>query len=132
MKSLFQYDYYQLRGRIFFWGGVLRDFLKEPSVRYLYFQRKYDASTGIVGRICWLFSRIIGKKYGLEIYTKNIGKYLYLGHIYRITVNSKAVLGNCISLHKGGGVRLVRTTEARERTVLFLVTVYGLESMQHL
>lgn len=44
---------------------------------------------------------MIGKKYGLELFTQNIGKYLYLGHAYGITVNKNAVLGNCISLHKG-------------------------------
>ena len=75
--------------------------MKEPSVRYLYFQRKYDETTGIIKKISWYISRCIGKKYGLELFTKNIGKYLYLGHPYGITVNPEAILGNCISLHKG-------------------------------
>ncbi len=44
---------------------------------------------------------MIGKKYGIEVYTKNIGKYLYLGHAFGITVNPNAVLGDCVSLHKG-------------------------------
>ena len=52
-------------------------------------------------RINWYISRHIGKKCSLELFTRNIGKYLYLGHPYGITVNPDAVLGNCVSLHKG-------------------------------
>ena len=100
MENLFKYDYYQLYGK-YTGGGVFKNLLKEPSLRYLYFQRKHDASTGAVSKICWLLSRAIGKRYGIEVYTKNIGKFLYLGHPYGITVNSNAVLGNCVSLHKG-------------------------------
>ena len=40
--------------------------------------------------------------YGLEIsYEANIGKGLYIGHPYCITVNPKAVLGEYCSLHRG-------------------------------
>lgn len=101
MESLFKYDYYQFKGGNSGWGGVIKALLKEPSLRYLYFQRKHDASKGIIRKICWCFSRSIGKKYGLELFTKNIGRYLYLGHPYGITVNANAILGNCVSLHKG-------------------------------
>lgn len=47
------------------------------------------------------FSRIIEKR-GIEISRKtNIGKGLYLGHTYNITVNKDAVIGNNCNLHKG-------------------------------
>lgn len=40
--------------------------------------------------------------YGLEIsYEAKIGKGLYIGHPYCITVNPKAVLGEFCSLHRG-------------------------------
>lgn len=41
-------------------------------------------------------------KYGLDIpYSTEIGKGLYLGHAFNITVNSNAVIGNNCNLHKG-------------------------------
>ncbi len=47
------------------------------------------------------FSRI-ASKHGIEIFrTTNIGKGLYLGHAYNITVNSKAIIGENCNLHKG-------------------------------
>jgi serine O-acetyltransferase len=47
------------------------------------------------------FSKIKSKR-GIEIsYTTNIGKGLYLGHAYNITINSKAVIGSNCNIHKG-------------------------------
>ncbi len=106
MKNCFKYDYYQYRFEYgqkiqkSKWGGV-KAFVKEPSLRYLFFQRKSDSSKGIASKIYWIASRLIGKKYGFDLFTANIGKYLYLGHAFGITVNPRAILGNCVSLHKG-------------------------------
>ena len=45
---------------------------------------------------------IIKSKRGIEIfYMTNIGKGLYLGHAYNITINSKAVIGSNCNIHKG-------------------------------
>ena len=45
---------------------------------------------------------IICNKHGIEIYPSTaIGKGLYVGHPYNITVNPNAVLGNNINIHKG-------------------------------
>ena len=46
--------------------------------------------------------RMISRKNGIEIdrYTK-IGKGLYVGHPYNITINGSAVLGDNINIHKG-------------------------------
>ena len=42
------------------------------------------------------------KKYGIEISEKaNIGRGLYLGHAYNITVAGGVTLGNNVNLHKG-------------------------------
>ncbi len=47
------------------------------------------------------FKRIKEKR-GIEIsYNTRIGKGLYLGHPYNITVNSQAVIGDNVNIHKG-------------------------------
>ena len=44
----------------------------------------------------------IKQKYGLEIaYTTEIGKGLYLGHPYNITINPNAIIGENCNIHKG-------------------------------
>lgn len=46
--------------------------------------------------------QILAHKHQLEIYSRcNIGKGLYLGHAYNITINGKAVIGDNCNLHKG-------------------------------
>lgn len=41
-------------------------------------------------------------KYGLEIPVEtNIGRGLYLGHAFNITINGKAVIGENCNIHKG-------------------------------
>ena len=48
--------------------------------------------------VLYLYSR----KYGLEISTRAcIGRGLYLGHPYNITVSGGAVIGDNVNLHKG-------------------------------
>ena len=49
----------------------------------------------------WIFRKIKEKR-GLEIpYTTKIGKGLYLGHAYNITINSSVVIGEFCNIHKG-------------------------------
>lgn len=44
----------------------------------------------------------IKEKYGIELsHCARIGQGLYVGHPYNITINSKAILGNNINIHKG-------------------------------
>lgn len=44
-------------------------------------------------------------KYGLEIpYNTKIGKGLYLGHAFNITINGNAVIGDYCSIHKGATI----------------------------
>ena len=41
-------------------------------------------------------------KYGLEIpYEAEIGRGLYLGHAFNITINTKAIIGDYCNVHKG-------------------------------
>ena len=51
---------------------------------------------------------LITRKFGLEISPDaTIGKDLYIGHPYNITIGSDVVLGEMVNIHKGctiGGV----------------------------
>lgn len=76
-------------------GGYIRRLLK-----YL---RKTQTAKGKLGQ---LFYRALYKrqseKHGIEIpWTTSIGKGLYLGHAYNITVNPAAVIGCNCNLHRG-------------------------------
>lgn len=56
----------------------------------------------LVQFICKLILRRYRLKYGLEISpTSKIGKGLYLGHAFNITVNHAAEIGDWCNLHKG-------------------------------
>ena len=60
---------------------------------------EYQKNNSIIGRLC-LFC--LSRKYGLEISVKaKIGKGLYLGHPYNITVGEEVIIGENVSLHKG-------------------------------
>ena len=86
MENYLKYDYHQCRFEFDQkiernYMKTVKDFIKEPSLRYLFFQRKSDSSKCIVSKIYWIISRLVGKKYGFDFFTANIGKYLYLGMI---------------------------------------------------
>lgn len=72
-------------------------------VRFLYFLRLAQQTANPFIR---LLSKVILRryrlKYGLEISPMSIiGKGLYLGHAYNITVNHHATIGDNCNLHKG-------------------------------
>lgn len=98
---MFKYDYYMFSGKT---SGLLGNFFKHHELRFLFFLRLSEKYGGMLSVVYKLIYMHIGKKYGLEIYAGNIGKGLYLGHAYGITVNPKAVLGDYVSLHKGSTI----------------------------
>lgn len=72
-------------------------------LRFLWLLRKGRLSKSlIVKKIITLFLCHYRRKYGLEIshHTK-IGKGLYLGHAFNITINPNAVIGDNCNIHKG-------------------------------
>ena len=74
--------------KVYFLGGV-----------FSYLFRKSQIS----GNLCWrgLFY-LFRLMFHLEISPKtNIGKGLYVGHPYGITINAQAVLGENCNIHKG-------------------------------
>lgn len=96
----FSYDYYRMTGNIY--RGRLKDsiqILLRHNLRYMWWYRaKQRPLLGKIAR-CQLFR--YSRKYGLEIHGKSIGKGLYIGHPYNITVGGEVVIGDYCSLHKG-------------------------------
>ena len=71
--------------------------------RFYYYFRKSQTTKN---KILLLYYRYrfakIKAKNGIEIYYQtSIGKGLYIGHPYNITVNAKAVIGENCNIHKG-------------------------------
>lgn len=71
--------------------------------RFHYFFRRSQLSTSKVLRLYYRFRyRRLQQRYGIELsYRVKVGKGLYLGHLYNITVNPKAIIGENCNLHKG-------------------------------
>lgn len=92
MNTDFQKDYYRITGnrtenKILF----IKNFIKHHEIRFMYFYRNNNR----------IFKRFYRLKYGLEIYSKNIGEGLYLGHAFNITINQDAIIGKNCNIHKG-------------------------------
>ncbi len=77
--------------------------LRNPRCRMLYLFRKAQyANNGIVRFICSCLYMHTALNRGIEIPTDTkIGRGLYLGHAFNITVNSKATIGCNCNLNKG-------------------------------
>lgn len=72
-------------------------------LRFLWLLRKGQSTNSVLlKKFISLLLRHYRLKYGLEIshHTK-IGKGLYLGHAFNITINSGATIGDNCNLHKG-------------------------------
>ena len=76
---------------------------KGYSRKFSYYFRKASTCKNKLLRYWYSFRfESICSKHGVEIPRDTvIGKGLYLGHPYNITVNKKAVLGENINIHKG-------------------------------
>lgn len=79
-------------------GGV--DFFIK---KFLYFFRKTQFEKFRLLRLYYrLRFKMLKQKRGIEISSDaKIGKGLYLGHAYNITINSNAVIGENCNIHKG-------------------------------
>lgn len=69
----------------------------------LFSYRRYFVAKSFVTKMIWkLVFRFLASIRGLEISLRNeIGKGLYLGHAYNITINPNVKIGNNCNLHKG-------------------------------
>lgn len=100
MRAEIKDDYYRMTGEKYSISAkTLATLLFSHQIRYMRLWRKANKKMTIFRRLrLWYYSR----KYGLEISpTANIGKGLYLGHPYNITVGIGVKIGNNVNLHKG-------------------------------
>ena len=96
MDKVFLEDYKRITyERSFNFFRFLKYFCTKHQVRYMYFFRK---KSNVFVRFFLLRFK---EKYGLEIYSKNIGKGLYIGHAFNITINKDAIIGENCNIHKG-------------------------------
>ncbi len=66
------------------------------------FRRAHTSKNPLIRLLFKFFFRLHSRSHGIEIPScTRIGKGLYLGHAYNITVNGNAVLGDNCHLHKG-------------------------------
>lgn len=91
-KELFEGDIYRYGKKVKGW-----------TRKFLYFYRKVSTCNN---RVLLYYYRLqyrrICEKHGIEIPRGvSIGKGLYIGHPYNITINSEAKLGSNINIHKG-------------------------------
>ena len=70
---------------------------------FLYILRKAQCASNRFSRFFWrIMYRLICESHGMEISrTACIGKGLYIGHPYNITINGKATIGEFCNIHKG-------------------------------
>ena len=93
-------DYWRMAGRkLDFSIFTVINFIFRHNIRYMYWFRKRKLSNGILARYgCYRLSR----KYGLEFSPNaSIGKGLYIGHPYNITIGDGVVIGDNVNIHKG-------------------------------
>lgn len=100
----FQCDYYRMTGeKLSFSVKTMINILFHHNIRYMFWWRKCHKSwLSPIARIkCYRYSR----KYGLEIGRDAIiGKGLYLGHPYNITIADGTIIGDNVNIHKGATI----------------------------
>ena len=91
-KTLYHGDLKRYGGSVLWYLRLWHFFLRKAQTR----------KNPIARTIYKAMFRLHSRKHGIEIPSSTrIGKGLYLGHAYNITVNGNAVLGDNCHLHKG-------------------------------
>lgn len=92
-KTMYGADVYRYGGKSPKWG----------SKKLTYFLRKAQATTNSLLRKYYrLMFCLATRRKGIEISCDTqIGKGLYIGHPYGITINPAAVIGENVNIHKG-------------------------------
>lgn len=97
-------EYYAFKKEEGFASCLSHVLKKEPVGNKIirYFRMSQFIKNKIIKRIFERFYYSYIDKYGIELHPNTkIGKGLYLGHPFGITVNPRAVLGEHVCLHKG-------------------------------
>ena len=96
MKNIeFISDFYRVTGKEYNVKNFVYYFIRKHEIRYLYFYRNKKT---LINKMIF---RKLSKKYGIELLSTKIGKGLYLGHAFCITVNPEVTIGNNCNIHKG-------------------------------
>ena len=100
MNELCRDDYKRMTGKDYSFGiESIIIYLAQPQIRYMRWWRRYSQERNPFSRLILLR---YAHKYGLEISgSAHIGKGLYLGHPYNITVGEGVTIGDNVNLHKG-------------------------------
>ena len=96
MKNEFKSDYYRIIGKKWTFLEGIKNIIIKPELRFLYYCRHRQNN-----KLCYILKKFLGRKYGLEFNTDKIGKGLYIGHPFCITINDDAIIGKCCNIHKG-------------------------------
>lgn len=101
MNNNFKCDFYRMTGIPYKFGlKNLLYFLAQHNIRYMFYRRLYENNKkNLIAKYkLYKYSR----KYGIEVASSaKLGKGLYLGHPYNITVGGNVVIGDNVNLHKG-------------------------------
>lgn len=100
LSRIIQDDYYRMTGTKFRFGlKSMIILLYSHQIRYMRIWRRNKEKPSVFKKFClYRYSR----KYALEISPRaNIGRGLYLGHPYGITVAGGVCMGDNCNLHKG-------------------------------
>lgn len=129
MKENFKMDYYRMTGTKFKIGfKSFVQLLFSHQIRYMYWWRKANKNMTLFRKYKLLR---YARKYGIEISaTAQIGKGLYLGHPYNITVGGDVKIGDNVNLHKG--CTIGRENRGKREGVPILVTMFQWELTQQL
>lgn len=96
MSSVFRNLYH---GDLIRYGGTILLYLR---IWHFLFRKGQTARNGLFRFFYKSLFRIHSRRHGIEIPTcTKIGKGLYLGHAYNITVNGDTIIGENCHLHKG-------------------------------
>lgn len=99
----FKQDYYRKYATQFKFPIGIARCLESPAVKWALFYRLHQNSP--YGSILRTFSgwklHKYNRKYGLEIYSENIGSGFYIGHPHDVTINKDVVIGKNCNVHKG-------------------------------
>lgn len=94
MNHHFKNDYYRMTGKEWSFKSYF-DLLVRYDLRYLKHIRAPK------NKLHTLSALRASRKYGLEIFSTDIGDGLYLGHAHNINVHPQAVIGKNVNLNKG-------------------------------
>ena len=102
----FSDDYFRMTGRNWKSEKIHRKIMnlfRSHALRCLFAYRKLQQGKDLFGFFA-MADRSMSHKFGLELKSRQIGKGLYLGHPYNISVSENAVIGENCNLNKGASI----------------------------